>query len=110
MLVNPLTKTLNNNGKAWLTYNETMQALQNKTLAALDSNTTALKDLGHQQQNSFLDERATFLTPTPDPPATLKEDRGKTFAVDIDMIDILLETGKQTNKQFELKSAYPNSN
>ena len=44
-----------------------MQALQNKTLAELDGNTNTLKSLGHHQQNSFLDEGATLLTPTPDP-------------------------------------------
>ena len=87
-----------------------MQALQNKTLAALDSNTNALKSLGHHQQSSFLDERAALLTPTPDPPVTLKDDRGKTFAVDNDMIDTLLEMGKQTNKQFQLISIDPKSN
>ncbi|XP_075255235.1 uncharacterized protein LOC142347955 [Convolutriloba macropyga] len=43
-----------------------MQALQNKTLAALDSNTNALKSLWLQQQSSFLDERASLITPTPD--------------------------------------------
>ena len=31
---------------------------------------------------------------------TLKDDRGETFAVDNDMIDTLLEMGKQRNKQF----------
>ena len=42
-----------------------MQALQNKTLAVLDSNTNTLKSLGHHQQNRFLDERATLNTHTP---------------------------------------------
>ena len=65
-LFDPLTKTLNTNA-------ESMQALQNKTLALLDSNTNALKSLGHHQQNSFLDERAALITPTPDPPVTLKD-------------------------------------
>ena len=83
----PLTKTLNSNA-------DSMQPLQNKTLAALDSNTNALKSLWYQQQNSFLDEWAV----------TLKDDRGKTFTVDNDMIDILIEMGKQTNKQLQLKS------
>ena len=87
-----------------------MQALQNKTLAVLDSNTSTLKSLGHHQQNSFLDERATLLTPTPDPHTILKNDRGQTFAVDNDMIDILLLMGKQTNKQLQLISVDPNSN
>ena len=58
-LFDPLTKTLNTNA-------ETMQALQNKTLAVLDSNTNTLKSLGHHQQSSFLDERAALLTLTPD--------------------------------------------
>ena len=71
-LFDPLTKSLNTNA-------ETMQALQNKTLAELDINTTTLKSLGHHQQNSFLDEQAALLTPTPDPHTTLKDDRGQTF-------------------------------
>ena len=74
-----------------------MRTLQNKTLAALDSNINALKSLGHQQQNSFLDERATLLTRTPIPAVTLKDDRGKTFALDKYMIDVLLQMGKQIN-------------
>ena len=49
-----------------------MQALQNKTLAALDSNTNALKSLWLQQQSSFLDERASLITPTPDALVKLK--------------------------------------
>ena len=77
-----------------------MQALQNKTLAVLDSNTNTLKRLGHHQQNSFLDEQAALLTPTPNPHTTLKDDRGQSFAVDNDMIDILFLMCKQTNKQF----------
>ena len=87
-----------------------MQALQKKTLAALDSNTNALKSVADQQENSFLDERAALLTLTPDPTVTLKDDRGKTIAVDNDMIDILILMGKQANKQFELISIDPNSN
>ena len=102
-LFDPLTKTLNTNA-------ETVQALQNKTLAALHNNTNALKSLRHHQQSSFLDERGTLLTTTPDPPVTFKDDRGETFAVDNDMIDTLLEMGKQTNKQFQLLSVDPNSN
>ena len=102
-LFDPLTKSLNTNA-------ETVQALQNKTLAALASNSNALKSLGHHQQSSSLDERAALSTPTPDQPVTLEDDRGETFAVDNDMIDTLLEMGKQTNKQFQLKSVYPNSN
>ena len=101
-LFDPLTKTLNTNA-------ETVQALQNKTLAALDSNTNASKSLGHHQQSSFLDEWAALLTPTHDSPVTLKEDRGETFAVDNDMIDTLLEMGTQSNKQFQLISTDPNS-
>ena len=77
-----------------------MHALQNKTLAALDSNTNALKSVGHHQQSSFLDEQAALLTPSPNPHVTLKDDRGKTFAVDNVLIDILLEMCEQTNKQF----------
>ena len=57
-LFDPLTKILNTNA-------ETMQALQNKTLAVLDSNTNTLRSLEHLQQNSFLDERAAPLTPHP---------------------------------------------
>ena len=102
-LFDPLTKTLNTNA-------ETMQALQNKTLAELDSNTNTLKSLGHHQQNSFLDERAALLTPTPDTQTTLKDDRGQTFAVDNDMIGNLLLVGKRTNKQFRLILVDPISN
>ena len=69
-LFDPLTKTLNTNA-------ETMQALQNKILAVLDSNTNTLKSLGHHQHNSFLDDRAALLTPTPDPHTILKNDRGQ---------------------------------
>ena len=58
-LFDPLTKNLNTNA-------ESRQAFQNKTLAALDSNTNTLKSLWHQQQNSFLDEPAALITPTPD--------------------------------------------
>ena len=87
-----------------------MQALQNKTLAALDSNTSTLKSLGHQQQHSFLDERAALLSPTPNPAVTLNDDRGNKFSVDNDTTHILLLMGKQTNKQFELISLDPNSN
>ena len=105
-LFDPLNKTLFTNSETWQAHAESMLAPQNKTLAALDSNTNALKSLGHHQgtrlsdqQSSFLDERAALLTPSPDPPVTLKDDRGETFAVDNDMIDILLEMGKQKNKQ-----------
>ena len=65
--------------------------------------------VGYQRQSSFLGERAALLSPTPVPAVTLKDDRGKTFTVDSDMIDILLLMAKQTNKQFELKSFGPNS-
>ena len=71
-----------------------MQALQNKTLEALT--------LNKEQQRSFLELQAA--------PSTLKDDRGKTFAVDNYMIDILLLMGKQTNQQFELISVDSNSN
>ena len=54
-----------------------MQALLNKTLVVLESKTNTLKSLGHHQKNSFLDERAALLTPTPDPHTTLKDNRGK---------------------------------
>ena len=64
-LFDPLTKTSNTNA-------ETVQTLQNKTLAALDSNTNALKSLGHHQQSSFLAEWAALLTPTHDPPINNK--------------------------------------
>ena len=61
-------------------------------------------------QSIFLDERADLFSPTADPPVILKDDKGKTFALDNDMTDILLLMGKQTNKQFELTSVDPNSN
>ena len=71
-----------------------MQALQKKTLEALTLNT--------EQQRNFLKLQAAL--------STLKHNRGKIFAVDIDMVDILLPTGKQTNKQFEIESVDPYSN
>ena len=86
-----------------------MQALQNQTLGALEDNTNALKWLEHQRQSSFL-EQASLLSPTLDPHVTIKDDRGKTFTVDNDMIEALLLMGKQTNKQLELKSVDLNSN
>ena len=92
-LFDRLTKTLNTNSQAW-------QTLQNQTLEALAYNTKVLKALDPQQQSNCLDDRAV----------TLKNDRGKTFTVDNDMIAILIEMGKQTNKQFELISVDPNSN
>ena len=109
-LFDPVIKTSNTNSEALLANSEAMQALQNQTLAAFEDNTNVFKALDHHQQNSFLDERAALITPTPDPPVTLKDDGGKTFAVDNDMIDILLEMGKQTNIQFQLISVDPNSN
>ena len=69
-----------------------------------------LKSLGHHHQNSFLDERAALLTPSPDPLITLKDDRGELLPVENDMIDILVEMGKQTNKQFQSISVDANSN
>ena len=75
-------------------HNETMHALQNKTLEALTIN--------NEHQRSFLDVQAAL--------STLKNDRCKTFAIGKDMTDILVLMGKQTNKQFELISVDPNSN
>ena len=92
-LFGPLTKTLNTNSEAW-------QTLQNQTLEALAYNTNVLKALDPQQQSNSLDDGAV----------TLKDDRGKTFSVDNDMIAILIEMGKQTNKQFELISIDSYSN
>ena len=63
---------------------------------------------GHRQ-SSFLDDRATLLSPSSISPLKLKDYRGKTFTVDNDMIDILIKMGKQT-KQFELISVDPISN
>ena len=92
-----ITKNLNTNNATMQAYNKTcqahaesMQALQNETLAALADTTSS------QRQNSFLDERAALLTPTRDPPVTLKDDRGQIFALDNGMIDIWLLMGKQT--------------
>ena len=89
-----LAKTLNTNSEAWLAHNETIQALQDKTLEALTPN--------NEQQKSFPELQANL--------STLNNDRGKTFAVDNDLIVFLLLMDKQTNKQFELKSFDPNSN
>ena len=91
---------MNTNNEPLLANSEEMQALQNKTLVALEDNTNVLKDPDSQHRSSFLDDRAV----------SLKNDRGKTFSVDNDMIDILLLMCKQTNKQFELISVDPNSN
>ena len=96
--------------ETWQAHNKTMQALRNKTLAALDNNTNTSKIPGHHQQSSFLDERAALLTHSSDPPVTLKTNGGKTFAVKNVMIDILMKMGKQTNKQFQLISIDPNLN
>ena len=63
-----------------------------------------LLSLWNQQQNSFFDERAALMTPTTDARVKLKDERGNTFTVDNDMIDILLEKGKQTKEQFQLIS------
>ena len=63
-----------------------MQTIQNQTLAALAD--TSPKSVGYQQQSSFLDERAALLSPTPDPLLTSKDDRGKPFALDNDIIGI----------------------
>ena len=99
----PVTKTLNVNSDALLaklqssfTDNEAMQAPQKQTLAALEDNTNTLKSVEHQKhrQSSFLHDRATLLSPSSISPVKLKDDRGKTFTVDSDMIDILLEMGK----------------
>ena len=89
-----------------------MKALQKQTLAALEDNTNTLMSVKHQKhrQSSFLDDGATVLSPSSISPVKLKDDRGKTFTVDNDMIDFLLEMGEQTNKQFELISVDPNSN
>ena len=67
-----------------------MQALQNQTLAALEDNTNTLKSVEHQRhrQSSFLDDRATLLSPSSISPVKLKDDRGKTFTVDNEMTDI----------------------
>ena len=92
-LFDPLTKTLNTNSEAW-------QTLQNQTLEALAYNTNVLKALDPQLQSNSLDDRAV----------TLKDDKGKTFTVDNDMIAILIEMGKQTNNQFQLISVDANSN
>ena len=85
-LFDPLTKTLNTNSEAWQAHDETMQALQNKTLEALN--------LNNEQRRSFLELQAA--------PSTLKDDRGKKIFVDNDIIDILLLMGKWVNKQINL--------
>ena len=109
-LFDRVNKTLDTNSEALLAGSEARQALQNKTLAALEDTNNVLKALDSQQQSSFLDERASLLSPTLDPPVKLQDDRGKTIIVDNGMIDILLLMGKQTNKQLELKSIDPTSN
>ena len=98
---------MNTNSETLLANSEARQALQNKTLAALEDgktwlahNNNVLKVLDPQQQSIFLDDRAV----------TLKDDRGKTFTVDNDMIQFLFLMVKQTNEQLELKSIDPNSN
>ena len=92
-LFDTLTKILNTNSEA-------SQTLQNQTLESLAYNTIVLKALDPQQQSNSLDDRAV----------TLKDDRGKTFFVDTDMIAILIEMVKQTNNQFQLISVDANSN
>ena len=92
-LFDALTKTLNTNSEAW-------QTLQNQTLEALAYNTKFLKALDPQEQSNSLDDRAV----------PLKNDRGKTFTVENDMIAILIEMGKQINNQFQLISVDANSN
>ena len=71
-----------------------------KTLEELAYNTNVLKALDPQQRSNSLDGRAVIL----------KDDRGKTFTVDNDMIAILIEMGEQTNNQFQLISVDANSN
>ena len=92
-LFDPLNKVLNTNSEAW-------HAPQNQTLEALTYNTNVLKALDPQQQSNSFNDRAV----------TLIDDRDKTFTVDNDMADILLEERKQTIKQFELISFDANSN
>ena len=92
-LFDPLTKTLNTNSEAWRT-------LQNQTLEALAYNKNVLKALDPQKQSNSLDDRAV----------TIKDDRGKTFTVDNDVIAILIEICKQTNNQFQLIPVDANSN
>ena len=59
-LFDPVTKVLNTNSEALLANSEAIQALQNKTLAALENNTNGLKALDSQLQCSFLDDRAAL--------------------------------------------------
>ena len=86
-----LAKTLKTNSEALQAHNETIQALQIRTLEALTPN--------NELQKSFPELQANL--------STLKDDSGKTFAVDNDLIVILLLMDKQTNKKFELKSFDP---
>ena len=53
-LFDPVTKTLNKNSEALLAISETMQALQNQTLAALEDNTNVLKALDSPPKSCFL--------------------------------------------------------
>ena len=101
-LFDPVTKTLNKNSEALLAISETMQALQNQTLEALEDNTNVLKALDSQPESCFLEDRAALLSHPPIPAVTLKDDRGKTFTADTDMVDILLLMVKQINKKLEL--------
>ena len=89
---------MNKNSEALLVISETMQALQNQILAALEDNTNVLKALDFQPESCFLEDRANLLSHPPIPAVTLKDDRGKTFTVDTDMVDILLLMFKQIKK------------
>ena len=93
-LFDPLTKTLNTNS-------ETMQALQNNTLAELD-NTNALKalDFSPVQQSGFSIRE----------PITLPGREGKLFKLSNEMIDILADMRKQTNIQLRLVPFDANEN
>ena len=99
-LFDPVTKTLNVN-------NEAMQALQNQTLAALKDNTNTLKSVEHQRhrQSSFLYDRATLFSTSSISPVKIKDDIGKTFDVDNDIVEILLAMGKQTEKKIRINSS-----
>ena len=59
-----------------------MQALQKQTLAALEDNTNTLKSVEHQKQrqSSFLDDRATLLSPSSISPVKLKDGRGNIYS------------------------------
>ena len=59
-LFDPVIKTLNTNSEAFPANSEAMQALQNKTLAAIEDNANVLKALDSRQPSSFLDEQASL--------------------------------------------------